>query len=93
MSISFYRTCINCPIVGFVQLFGWDLASSWKSANQNQCHTFLQDGKLAGAHAAYQYMMDMCDEAMKDSCFELSTGKHSVMPSSYNHTCILFSIQ
>lgn len=59
----------------FVQLFGWNLESSWQIANQNRCMALLGAGRLVEAHEAYKYMMDMCDEVTKGSCLEWSIGK------------------
>jgi hypothetical protein len=56
------------------QLFGWDLKSLWLTANQKRCHALLEAGKLAEAHEAYRYMMDMSDEAKTVNCSDWSIG-------------------
>jgi hypothetical protein len=63
----------------FVQLFGWDLKSLWKTANQKRCHAFLRAGRITEALESYRYMMDMSDEATKASCLNWSTGQFSVI--------------
>jgi len=86
-----HSECFSYSIVCFMQLFGWDLKSAWKTANQNRCHALLRAGRLAEAHEAYKYMIDRSDEVMKASCLDFSAGKSPVMLSDFNHD--LYSTQ
>lgn len=79
-----HSECFSYSIMCFVQLFGWDLKSAWKTASQKRCQALLQAGRLAEAHEAYKYMMDRSDEVMKASCHDFSTGKFPVMLSDFN---------
>ncbi|KAG1817504.1 uncharacterized protein BJ212DRAFT_1299062 [Suillus subaureus] len=63
----------------FVVLFGWDLESLWKNANQRKCDALLRAGRLGEAVESHRYMMEISDEAMKASCLEWSTGKSSLI--------------
>ncbi|KAG2345354.1 hypothetical protein BDR05DRAFT_133832 [Suillus weaverae] len=56
----------------FVVLFGWDLESLWRTANQKRCDTLLRAGRLREAHESYQYMMDMSDEVTKANYLDSS---------------------
>ncbi|OAX34764.1 hypothetical protein K503DRAFT_420176 [Rhizopogon vinicolor AM-OR11-026] len=58
----------------FAVLFGWDLKSSWQTANQQRCRALLLAGRLAEAHESYRYTMDTSDDATKVRCLEWSTA-------------------
>ena len=72
-----------------VQLFGWDLKSSWQTANQKRCDAFLRAGRLTEAHEAYRLMMDMSDGVIAVNCRDWSIGKSSVLTLISIFTCSL----
>ncbi|OJA09466.1 hypothetical protein AZE42_07148 [Rhizopogon vesiculosus] len=83
-----------------MQLFGWDLKSLWKTSNQKRCLALLRAERLAEAHEAYRYMIDMSDEAMLASCpFEQecsalysSNGDTALAAKSYDTSIQLYSV-
>jgi hypothetical protein len=75
-----------------LQLFGWDLASLWMTANQKRCHALLQAGELWEAIGSYQYIMDVGDITTKADALDWSTGKSSVVNISQSSP-VSFSFQ
>jgi tetratricopeptide (TPR) repeat protein len=66
---------IHSKYQDFVVLFGWDLKSLWKNANQKKCDALLRAGRLGEAVESHRYMMDMSDGTTKANCLEWSTSK------------------
>ncbi|OJA09470.1 hypothetical protein AZE42_07146 [Rhizopogon vesiculosus] len=83
-----------------MQLFGWDLKSLWTASNQKRCLALLRADRLAEAHEAYRYMIDMGDEATLASCpFEqecsalyCSNGDTALAANSYDMSIQLYSV-
>lgn len=63
----------------FMQLFGWDIESSWKIANQKRCNALVQLSRFRDAVVSYHHMMDMSDEITQASCLDWSTGRSSII--------------
>jgi len=81
----------HAPTKCIVQLFGWDLSSSWKTAHLNRCNALLRAGMLVEAHEAYRHMWNIFDENTKASCLDWSTGKYPIKPSDHTHVYLKVS--
>ncbi|KAG1785642.1 heterokaryon incompatibility protein-domain-containing protein, partial [Suillus plorans] len=55
-------------------LFGWDIESSWKIANQKRCNALVQLSRFRDAVVSYHHMMDMSDEITQANCLDWSTA-------------------
>ncbi|KAG2149068.1 uncharacterized protein EDB93DRAFT_358436 [Suillus bovinus] len=68
------KSVLRSQYVDFVVLFGWDLKSLWRTANEHLCHALLHAGRLPEAVESYRHMMDMSDDTTKASCLRWSTA-------------------
>ncbi|KAG2083436.1 heterokaryon incompatibility protein-domain-containing protein [Suillus cothurnatus] len=89
------QLAIRSKYQDFVVLFGWDLESLWKNANQGKCDALLRAGRLGEASGWHQYMMafmQKCNAPCANGVAELTAGGDTALDKKdYDQAIELYS--